>query len=181
MQDILPLKNITSWQDVCIREPDTVHKKIERMQRSSMSIIIFSANGLGTDPITSYLRSHHLMFSNIHTVSNAFTWSPDGRANGYRQPVIHSFNKSIAGIQKFPDIYAHIEQKRTILLLGDSLWDAHMAEWHDADTILRIWLLTKQWENLEQEKRAYSEVFDIVLVGDGDLTFVSSLLSSCKD
>ena len=72
-------------------------------------IIIFSANGLGTDPITSYLTSHHLMFSNIHIVSNAFTWSPDGRANGYRQPVIHSFNKSIAGIKKFPDIYAYVK------------------------------------------------------------------------
>lgn len=50
-----------------------------------------------------------------------------------------------------------------------------MTDGHNPDVLLRIGLITKA-EQTKQDKKAYSEVFDIVFIGDGDLRFLSEFL-----
>lgn len=42
-------------------------------------------------------------------------------AIGYKEPLIHIFNKDISGIKAYPDIYRYIEPKKHIVLIGDSI------------------------------------------------------------
>ena len=91
--------------------------------------------------------------------------------------MIHVFNKEISAIRSQPEIYSSISDKRDIILLGDSTGDAHMADGHDADTVLKIGFLTK---NPEKNLAEYMQKFDIVLVGDGGMGIVMDMLSNSQ-
>jgi 5'-nucleotidase len=91
--------------------------------------------------------------------------------------VIHVFNKEISAIRSQPEIYSSISDKRDIILLGDSIGDTHMADGHDADTVLKIGFLTK---NPEKNLAEYMQKFDIVLVGDGDMGIIIDTIQNMK-
>ena len=150
---------------------------LEWLDNESIPLVIFSASGLGGDSIRSYLEFHGQLKSNIHVVSNTFTWSEEGIANGRLEPVIHVFNKEISAIRSQPEIYSSISDKRDVILLGDSIGDTHMADGHDADTVLKIGFLTK---NPEKNLAEYMQKFDIVLVGDGDMGIIIDTIQNMK-
>jgi hypothetical protein len=59
-------------------------------------------------------------------------------------------------------------------LLGDWLWDAHMADGFDYENIIKIWFLNNDTpENREQ----FQKTFDLIILDDGPMDEVNSLLA----
>ena len=78
-----------------------------------------------------------MLFDNIDIISNAFDWDENGEAIAAREPIIHSFNKDETVVHNFP-IYEEIKDRRNVLLLGDGLGDADMANGFDYENIIKI-------------------------------------------
>ncbi|MBU4284105.1 MAG: hypothetical protein KJ968_03290, partial [Nanoarchaeota archaeon] len=60
-----------------------------------------------------------------------------------------------------------------MILLGDSLADLNMAQGIDYKTILKIGFLN---EYIEKNKEEYKNNFDAVILNDGPMDFVVSIL-----
>lgn len=110
------------------------------LETKNIPLVIFSANALGKDSIEHYLIKQGYHNSVFNIVSNGFVWDTNsGRVTGYHTPVIHTFNKEISAIQKSEAIYTYIKDRRDLILIGDSIGDADMANGFDGDgTMIKI-------------------------------------------
>jgi len=90
-------------------------------------LLIFSATGLGYEAIYFCLEHIAKLSDNISIISNAFVWDEHGKAIAVREPIIHSFNKDETIIKNF-SVYDEIQTRKNVVLLGDSLGDAQMAQ-----------------------------------------------------
>ena len=66
-----------------------------------------------------------------------------------------------------------IKNRKNMILLGDSLADLNMAQGIDYKTILKIGFLN---ENINENKEEYEKNFDAVILNDGPMDFVVSIL-----
>lgn len=94
--------------------------------------------------------------------------------------LIHSLNKNASAIEGTAfSKQCHLEQRRNILLLGDSLGDANMADGlkFEEDEIVRIGFLNTDVDN---KLEAYLDRFDVVLTDDSSLLPLELLLQQIK-
>jgi len=141
------------------------------LNRAHIPLVIFSASGLGTEAISTFLEKIKLVLPDIHILANAFIWDESGRAIGIKEPIMHSFNKDETLITDFP-FFAEIKNRRNVILLGDSLGDVGMVTGFDYDNLLKIGFLNERAaDNLEDFKRAY----DVIILGDGSFAFINQL------
>ncbi len=142
------------------------------LNEKNIPLIILSASGLWYESIYCCLEYEKKLTDNIYIISNAFVRDETGKAIGVREPVIHSFNKDETIIKNFP-IYEEIKDRKNILLLGDSLGDAKMADGSDYDTILKIWFLNN---DSPENREKFSEAYDLLILGDGDMEEVNEII-----
>lgn len=100
--------------------------------------MILSAGGLGVVSIEKYLENHEVLSDNISVFGNDFVRDEDGKAVGFKEPLITSLNKSETILKHFPDVYAKIKDRKNVILLGDSLSDVDMIEGFDYKELLKI-------------------------------------------
>jgi 5'-nucleotidase len=131
--------------------------------------LVFSA-GLG-DVIKTHFDVHDLWNPHLHLISNFFIFDESGKATGFRDEIIHSFNKTEALIDGKP-YSAAVKERRNAILLGDTLGDIHMADGLRHDTILRIGFLNEDTVCFEAFRNAY----DMVIVSDTGLQHVTDIL-----
>ena len=143
------------------------------LKQYGIPLVIISANAIGTDSIRDFLEIHNLDFDNIHIVSNQFIWDEKGFAIGYNKKVIHTFNKDETVLEQFPSIYDQIQDRKNILLLGDSLWDPGMSDGFEAEHIVKIWFLNKDPDILVER---YKSVYDVLVLNDGSMEFANKFL-----
>jgi len=142
------------------------------LHEKNIPLIILSASGLWYESIYYCLEYEKKLTDNIYIISNAFIRDETGKAIWVREPVIHSFNKDETIIKNFP-IYEEIKERKNILLLGDSLGDAKMADGSDYDTILKIWFLNN---DSPENREKFSEAFDLIILDDGDMEEVNKII-----
>ncbi len=142
---------------------DLLHKKAIPM------LILSSALG---DIITELLKSEERLYNNIHVVSNFFDFNKDGTIKGYKSNIIHVFNKNEFQIKK-TDYYNQIKKRKNVILIGDSLGDLHMSEGIPHDEIICIGFLNY---DVEKQKKAYMDAFDVVITNDASLEYVFSVI-----
>ncbi|TYZ57932.1 hypothetical protein PybrP1_013219 [[Pythium] brassicae (nom. inval.)] len=115
--------------------------------------------------------------ANVHVVSNMLRFDPlSGVAVGFAGKLIHSLNKNAGAVLDTPFwTQCQLEQRRNILLLGDSLGDAGMADGIDVrdDEIVRIGFLN---DRVDEKLDVYLQHFDVVLTNDASLLPVELLL-----
>ncbi len=134
-------------------------------------LVIFSS-ALG-DVIVGLLKAKGKLSSNVHVISNFFDFDEAGFVKGYKSDIIHVFNKDEFQVQK-KKYFQSIKDRKNVILLGDSLGDARMSEGIPHDVVFRIGLLNS---DIEKNKKAYMDAFDVVLYGsDISLDYVSSLI-----
>lgn len=138
----------------------------------NVPLIILSASGLWYESIYYCLEHENMLFDNIDIISNAFDWDENGEAIAAREPIIHSFNKDETVVHNFP-IYEEIKDRRNILLLGDGLGDADMANGFDYENIIKIWFLN---HDTPEHRKQFQEKFDLVILHDGSMDQVNSIL-----
>jgi HAD superfamily hydrolase (TIGR01544 family) len=142
------------------------------LDEREIPFVILSASGAG-DAIEMFFEDAGLDYDNIHYITNQFVWDETGRAVGVKEPVIHSMNKDETVVSEIPSVFEEVRGRRNVILLGDSLSDIDMVAGFEYDNLIKIGFLN---DKIDQHRKQYTENFDIVVEGDGDLSFVNELL-----
>ncbi|EGD80360.1 5'-nucleotidase [Salpingoeca rosetta] len=148
---------------------DGVKEFLQSLKDKGVPIHIFSA-GL-YDIIHVYLRLHGLE-GMAHVVSNMMTFDDEGKLTGFKGELIHTLNKNSKALRDSPE-WQQVQERTNVLLLGDNAGDIGMAKGLDRHTVLSVGFLNDREERLELYKQRY----DVVLLGDGDMTYVRNLLA----
>lgn len=133
-------------------------------------LVVFSSSGIG-EAIPLYFRKLNRYYDNIHIVTNSMEYDEKGSAIATREPIIHVFNKGEIALKGLP-IMRELEDRKNVILLGDSLGDLDMVQGFKYDNILRIGFYNYEEESLDDFKRS----FDVVIMNDGSMSFVNDLL-----
>lgn len=142
------------------------------LHSNNVPLVILSASGMGIEAISMYLEKAGVLFDNILIVSNAFEWDKNGKAISVKQPIIHSLNKSELAVRDFP-FYEKIKERKNVLLLGDSIEDANMADGLGYNNLIKIGFLN---EDVENNIELYKNAYDIIILNDGSMRYINSLL-----
>ena len=142
------------------------------LDKNNIPLIILSANGLWWDSILDYLKFNKLYTSNIKIVSNKFEFDSQWNAIWYNQNVVHPFNKWEVVFSDFPEVKEIIKNRKNIILLWDSLWDIHMADWAVYENLLNIWFYN---ESNERKLNHFLEKYDVLLTWDSHWDFVNRI------
>ena len=144
---------------------------LNKLNESWIPLVIFSASGCG-DAIPLFMQHNQCDFPNISYVINRFSRDKEGIAKGIEGEIIHALNKDEWVFSKFPELREKLEKRKNVILIGDGLSDAEMAQGSNHETLLKIWILTLKTPEL---LKAYEEAFDLVLIGDDDFDEVGAL------
>jgi len=155
---------------------DGTNELFEDLQKEKVPIIVFSA-GIG-DMVTAVLKHCDVYFCNVKVISNFLKYNDEGVIEGFRDKLIHVFNKNECAIKNtgFFDVVA---ERENALVLGDSLGDANMTEgMENLKNVLKIGFL---YNHVDQALPSYMENFDIVLVDDQTMNVPKEILNYIKN
>ncbi|KAF8357898.1 hypothetical protein PRIPAC_92893 [Pristionchus pacificus] len=144
-----------------------------RLEQQEIPILIFSA-GIG-DVISLVLeQTMGRIPANSHVISNMMAYDEKDRICIFSDPLIHCFNKSGAMVAEFSPLHSCISSRANILLLGDALGDAQMAQGlgKDEERILKIAFLNSKPEMLSR----FTSAFDIVIVDDQTMEIPTEIM-----
>ncbi|KAJ8525944.1 hypothetical protein ON010_g15216 [Phytophthora cinnamomi] len=172
------IKKAVEESDITLREGFI--EIFELLAHENVPTLIFSA-GL-YDVILAVLEKQYekietkLLPTNVHLVSNKMQFDASDKVVGFEQTLIHSLNKNASTLVD-TDFWKQCqpEKRHNILLLGDSLGDADMANGLDfkEDEIVRIGFLN---DGAAEKLDLYLQRFDVVLTNDASLLPVELLL-----
>nr|CAH7730319.1 unnamed protein product [Callosobruchus chinensis] len=146
------------------------------LHMANVPTLVFSA-GLG-DCVLAVLKNFNIMLPNVEIISNFLKYDEDGTILGFKDKLIHVFNKNEYAI-KGSSFYDKIADRQNVILLGDSLGDACMAEGMEhLKNILKIGFL---YERSEEALPAYLDTFDIVLLDDQTMNIPRAIFDRIKN
>ncbi|XP_055383456.1 7-methylguanosine phosphate-specific 5'-nucleotidase isoform X1 [Condylostylus longicornis] len=157
----------------CLRDHSL--ELFETLNRLNVPVLVFSA-GLGNS-VVSVLKQANVMFPNMKVVSNFLEYK-DGLLNGLSKPMIHAFNKNETAIEG-TEYYDLVHSRDHIIVMGDSLGDAGMANGMPSSSIIiKIGFL---YDHVEENLERYMEAFDIVLIDDQTMDIPLAILKLMED
>ena len=139
--------------------------------RHSVPMIVMSA-GIA-DVIAEILRQKYskALPQSLHIISNSMQFDDCDKLVGFTDPVLHMFNKT--GLSIPEAIASQLRSRCNAIVVGDSPGDATMADGLGFSTLLKIGLLN---DNIAACLKRYSELFDLLLLDDSDLTILVDIL-----
>ncbi|GMT30394.1 hypothetical protein PFISCL1PPCAC_21691, partial [Pristionchus fissidentatus] len=148
-----------------IRLRDNAPALLKHLEDSRVPLVMFSA-GIG-DIISIFLAQRlGAVPANMHLISNMMTYDEKNVVSGFREPLIHTFNKNGTVIDKQEVHFFHEMRRRdNVILMGDSMGDLHMdvgVENHREEDTLKIGFLNKK----DQLLQFYIDNYDLVIVDD---------------
>ena len=173
---------IKSWLNIrdiekSVRSNNIIFRKglkefLDNLKEKNIPFVVLSSSGLGINSISLALERDSLLHNNTYIVCNDFEWDEEGNMIGYKEPVIHVFNKDETILHEFP-FYEKIKERKNVILLGDSIGDLGMVKGFDYDNLITIGFYNElDNKNLD----LYREKFDVVITGDADFEYVNKLL-----
>ncbi|KAI7902722.1 pyrimidine 5'-nucleotidase [Cokeromyces recurvatus] len=147
---------------------------LSQCKDSEVPFLVFSA-GI-SNIIEELLKQANLFYDNMHIVSNMMVFNEDGICIDFKEPLIHVFNKSEFQLETTP-YFKLIEQRKNVILMGDSLGDLQMSQGVSHDLCLNIGFLNHDIKALES---AYVNAFDIIIEGDANMDPVIEILKSIE-
>lgn len=166
------INNIIKKDKIQLREGITDFFNI--LSNYKIPLLILSA-GSGSI-IEELLKSKGKLNNDIHIISNFFVFNKMGKVIGYRNKIIHTFNKKEVEI-KNSSYYNEIKQRKNVILLGDVIADIDMVKGIEYNNIIKIGFLN---DKIEDQLEEYSENFDIVILNDGNMDYINKLLKKLK-
>jgi cytosolic 5'-nucleotidase 3 len=141
------------------------------VSKHEVPLLVFSA-GLG-DVIHQLMKNHNLWTKDMALVSNMMVFDKYDVCVGFSEPLIHVLNKNEACLGN--DLHAaKIDNRESVILMGDSIGDLKMADGIEHDVKLTIGFCNHDPEKLLE---LYKDAFDIVLTNDTSLEFMIRLIS----
>ncbi|MDD5738836.1 MAG: hypothetical protein PHY72_02850 [Candidatus Pacebacteria bacterium] len=144
----------------------------EILNKNDIPLVIISASGAG-EAIGLFLKKQGFLSDDIFVISNSFEWDKQGKATRPKLPVIHTLIKDEILIKEFPEIFAKVESRKNVILLGDNIEDGAMTEGFEYDNLIKIGFLN---EKVEENLGAYKKYFDAIILNDGSMDFVNKFL-----
>ncbi len=139
------------------------------LKENNIPLVIMSSS-VG-DLIIEFMKQKGVYYDNVHVISNLLDWDENGKSTGIKE-IIHVFNKTEVELST-----SEVQDRKNVLLLGDSIGDLGMVEGFDYDNLITIGFLN---ENVEKSLEVFEEIYDVVLLGDGDFSFVNDLVKEIK-
>ncbi|XP_026747505.1 7-methylguanosine phosphate-specific 5'-nucleotidase [Trichoplusia ni] len=161
---------------------DSAHRMVECFRKGvpdmiewskvhEVPVLVFSA-GLG-ESVLAALKAANFLLPNVKVVSNFLALDENDYIVGIEGEVIHTYNKNETAI-KHTEYYEMVKQRGNVLLMGDNIGDAGMAEGMERrDVVLKVGFLN---QNAEGNLRNYLNKFDIVLVHEPSVHAVNAIL-----
>ncbi|GMR54545.1 hypothetical protein PMAYCL1PPCAC_24740, partial [Pristionchus mayeri] len=148
-----------------VRLRDNAASLMAHLETARVPLVMFSA-GIG-DIISIFLAQRlGAVPANMHLISNMMTYDEKKVVSGFKEPLIHTFNKNGSVINKEEVNFFHEMRKRdNVILMGDSMGDLHMdvgVENHKESDTLKIAFLNKKDHLLD----FYFDRYDIVIIDD---------------
>lgn len=147
---------------------------LDILHEKDIPLLIFSA-GVG-DIIENYLKYENKLYDNTHIISNFYKFDEDGKVIGYKSKIIHSLNKNEVQLKGTP-YYNIIRERKNVILLGDSVDDLDMLHGIEHKEVIKIGFLN---EDIEKNLKNYKENFDVLILNDGSMRYVTSLIKKIK-
>jgi len=129
------------------------------------------SSGLG-DFITAFYKQQNMLSENVHIISNFFKFDKNGKSVDAFKPFITSYSKGTVLIKNFP-YHKEIEERRNVILLGDSLGDTNMSDGIKYDCVVKIGFIN---DRKEQDIDEFGKLFDVLILDDGDMYYVLEML-----
>ncbi|KAK5644107.1 hypothetical protein RI129_007952 [Pyrocoelia pectoralis] len=141
------------------------------LHKANVPILVFSA-GLG-DAVKAVLKHFNVYLPNVKIISNFLKYNDDGVIQGFNGATIHVLNKNEFVLQG-TSYYDLIQNRGNVILMGDSLGDASMANGvSHVHAILKIGFL---YDHIEENLPLFMDTFDIVLEDDQTMAVIRAIL-----
>jgi len=142
---------------------------------SDVPVLIFSA---GIKELIDHIMNHFQgkLYKNVHVVSNQLSIDEHGFIVGFKDPLIHVFNKNEVAVSHDTgsNWFKSVSHRKNMILLGDSPGDIGMATGlKDPGEILKIGFLNY---NVEKLLPSYKQLWDVIIINDGSFHFPLNLL-----
>jgi 5'-nucleotidase len=161
------VKNMINENTLVFREG--VEEFLLFLKENNIPLVIMSSS-VG-DLIVEFMKQKGVYYDNIHIISNLLDWDKQGKATGIKK-IVHVFNKSEMEV-KIPGVL----DRKNVLLLGDSTGDIGMVEGFEYENLIAIGFLN---ENVKENLDTFKEMYDVVLLGDGNFDFINDFLKEFK-
>jgi len=161
------VKNMVKEKALEFREG--VEDFLKFLKDNDIPLIIMSSS-VG-DMIKEFLNEKGVYYDNIHVISNTLEFDKTGDVVGVKK-IIHVFNKHEMELTILPN-YKKLLDRTNVILLGDSLGDIGMVEGFPYKNLIKIGFLNY---NLKEAKDDFEKAYDVVIMGEGDFSFVNELL-----
>lgn len=125
------------------------------------------------DMLVAYLEKNNLFKKSVHVISNRYEFDEKGKTIKILEPIIHVFNKGEASLREYELYSEKLKDRKNIILLGDTLGDADMAEGTDSNDVIKIGFLN---EKVDEHIEQFKDAFDVVILGDPGMEYVNELL-----
>ncbi|XP_022127445.1 7-methylguanosine phosphate-specific 5'-nucleotidase [Pieris rapae] len=163
------LKEISRNMVQCFRTG--VKDLISYSEAHFIPVLVFSA-GLG-ECVVAAMEAANFLLPHVKVISNFLDIDENDTILGIKGEVIHTYNKNEAAI-KNTEYYEMVKERNNVILMGDNIGDAGMAEGMDhCDVIIKVGFLGR---NVEGNLQNYLNKFDIVLVNDHTVNVVNAIL-----
>ncbi|XP_032512247.1 7-methylguanosine phosphate-specific 5'-nucleotidase isoform X2 [Danaus plexippus] len=134
-------------------------------------VLVFSA-GLG-ECVVAALQAAKFLLPNVKVISNFLAMDENDNIVGIQGEIIHTYNKNETAI-KHTEYYGMVKERNNVLLMGDNIGDAGMAEGMEhCDVVIKIGFLGR---NTEANLQNYVCTFDIVVVNEHTMDIANAIL-----
>lgn len=172
------LPSMLKESNIALRE--RADKVISGLANNGVPLYVLSA-GI-SNVIDLFLRQHELHYEDhVGIVANTMHFGRDGKLAGFNEDLIHSMNKNGTMLYKNPvtrDRLDRGKERDHLILLGDNLMDAKMQEGIKAADVIKVGFLN---DKVKERINDYSKLFDIVVVNDGSMHVVQSMIEATKN
>jgi len=128
----------------------------KELEAKRIPLLIFSA-GIG-DIVLEVLKHKKLFLRNQTIISNQIEWDDGGKIKGYKNAIIHSFNKNEA-LKRHLGYFENQRDRCNAILMGDSIGDLRMVQ-------------------VEERLVSYLEKYDVVLIEDETMKVPQQILDA---
>jgi len=141
------------------------------LNKAKVPVLVFSA-GLGNS-VVAVLKHFDVLLPNVKVISNFLKYDDAGIIQGFDGTTIHVLNKNEFAL-KGTEYYELIHNRDNIVVMGDSLGDAGMADGvPHANAVLKIGFL---YDHVAESLPSFMDTFDIVLEDDQTMRVVRAIL-----